>query len=215
MGYYDSFLWLNSFRTSWLDVSMPHITHLGDGVLLGSFTALVLARKRPEIGIGILISLVLVSITIALLKGQVFPDWERPLTVFKDGPFFYFIGLKALKFNSFPSGHSAAAAVVCTWLAWIATPKVWPQILWAAVGILVCYSRTYIGVHFPADILVGSLIGVGVFILTISVILPPISNRLKRQSPQRERRTIIILVGLMGVLFIGDIIRLYTEFYQG
>ncbi|MFV5690248.1 phosphatase PAP2 family protein [Flavobacterium sp. ZT3R25] len=59
---------------------------------------------------------------------------------------------------SFPSGHTAVAFVIATSLS-IAFPK-WYVItfsfLWA---ISVGYSRMFLGVHYPSDVLAGAAIG--------------------------------------------------------
>lgn len=61
---------------------------------------------------------------------------------------------------SFPSGHTSSAFATATSLS-LMYPKwyvIGPSFLWAsAVG----YSRMELGVHYPSDVLVGALIGVG------------------------------------------------------
>jgi undecaprenyl-diphosphatase len=69
---------------------------------------------------------------------------------------------------SFPSGHTAAAFVMATLLAYffpLLTIVVFP---WA---FLVGFSRIYLGVHYPSDILAGMILGVlaaysGIVIIT-------------------------------------------------
>ena len=61
---------------------------------------------------------------------------------------------------SFPSGHTSAAFSLATSIS-LEFPKwyvIAPSMLWAGT---VGYSRMYLGVHYPSDVLVGALIGAG------------------------------------------------------
>ena len=59
--------------------------------------------------------------------------------------------------HSFPSGHSAAAFAFATGagraLPWTASPL-------SALAALVAYSRVHTGVHYPMDVIAGSLCGI-------------------------------------------------------
>jgi membrane-associated phospholipid phosphatase len=60
--------------------------------------------------------------------------------------------------TSFPSGHAASAFAftygVSRHLPWLAVPL-------GLLATLVAYSRVHTGVHYPGDVLVGSVLGAG------------------------------------------------------
>jgi len=59
---------------------------------------------------------------------------------------------------SFPSGHAASAFAFAT-AAGHDLPGAGPPLL--ALATLVAYSRVHTGVHYPGDVVVGSVIGAG------------------------------------------------------
>lgn len=60
--------------------------------------------------------------------------------------------------NSFPSGHTCAAfAAGATWARY--AKKRWLKGLCIAQAVLMGFSRLYVGVHFPSDVLAGCAVG--------------------------------------------------------
>ena len=70
--------------------------------------------------------------------------------------------------SSFPAGHAATAFAGATLLSYFA-PRLTPffVVLAAAIG----FSRIYVGVHYPTDVLAGAAIGVMVGAAAIGIIL--------------------------------------------
>ena len=59
--------------------------------------------------------------------------------------------------SSFPSGHATVAFACATVLA-LAVPRLrWPLF---ALAALIAFSRVYVGVHYPLDVLAGAVLGV-------------------------------------------------------
>jgi undecaprenyl-diphosphatase len=57
---------------------------------------------------------------------------------------------------SLPSGHAATSFAGATLLAWYAPRFAVPLY---ALAVLVAWSRVYVGVHYPLDILAGAALG--------------------------------------------------------
>jgi len=68
------------------------------------------------------------------------------------------------RFLSFPSGHAAISAALVT--SWSLSHPDWyvvaPGATWA-VGVAL--SRLHLGVHYPSDVLAGTVLGVGTAVL--------------------------------------------------
>jgi undecaprenyl-diphosphatase len=61
---------------------------------------------------------------------------------------------------SFPSGHAATSAAGAVILSLLVGRHVWPWLL--ALALLVGFSRVYVGVHYPGDVLAGAALGAAV-----------------------------------------------------
>lgn len=157
------FLFLNGYHFDWLDPIMywatDKMTWLPLYVLLMYF---IVKDYRNETWI------VLISMTIAIVLADQFtstlmkpyfarlrPSHDPTLS----GLVHIVNGYKGGKFG-FASSHAADTFGTATFL-WLLFSKrrkwITVMFLWAA---LMAYSRIYLGVHYPADILVGAFFGV-------------------------------------------------------
>lgn len=84
--------------------------------------------------------------------------------------------LEAPSTFSFPSGHATVAFASATILAFAVPRLRWPLY---ALAALIAFSRVYVGVHYPGDVLAGAVLGVG-----IAIALRMLAGALRRSEPQ-------------------------------
>ncbi len=168
--------WLNSaelgildgiqtlLRNSVFDLLMPLISFLGNGGWIWIATALILLcmKKHRKNGIlvliGLLLGLLICNVALKLSVARPRPCWlneSYPLLIGVPSDY------------SFPSGHTVSSTIAATILTlrerrfgWISIP----------VAVSIAFSRLYLYVHFPTDVLFGALLGVwiGVFVSRIA-----------------------------------------------
>ena len=82
--------------------------------------------------------------------------------------------------TSFPSGHSASAFAFATAVG-DELPLAWPPL--HAVAAAITHSRVHTGVHYPGDVLVGSLMGTGAAVAVRYTGRALTRRRARRQRP--------------------------------
>jgi membrane-associated phospholipid phosphatase len=133
---------------------------------------LALLRRRPELLLLVLAADAVSDLLALAIKR--FVDIERPAVRYAHPK-----ALVAVPHDhSFPSGHAATSFACATVLALAAPRLAIPLYLLAAA---IAYSRVYVGVHYPLDVLAGALLGVGVATALLKLV------RVRRRSPPAPR----------------------------
>ena len=83
--------------------------------------------------------------------------------------------------HSFPSGHAATSFACAATLATFVSRR--GQIVLYVLAAGIAYSRVYVGVHYPLDVLAGAAIGLGV---ATALRRLPEALRRSRRSPQPD-----------------------------
>lgn len=155
----------DSLRCGFLDFVMPKITTLGNGGAIWIILAvcLMISHKYRKYGF-VMISALAVgaligNVCIKPLVARARPCWIESVSLLIQNPRDY----------SFPSGHtlsSVIGAVVLTAanrkFGWFAIP----------LAALIAFSRLYLYVHFPSDVLTAAVMGV-----IIGVAVVKLANR--------------------------------------
>ncbi len=147
-----------TLRTKWhsqaLEIVLTALSRSGNWGLIWLALALVLFLAGTDNGrAGLIFIPVTLYLTLALNYGiKVALNRDRPIA--SEADLKPLVGVPASK--SFPSSHAAmsfAAAVVFTYFH---TP-LWP--LFFGLALAISWTRVYVGVHYPSDVLAGTAVG--------------------------------------------------------
>ena len=146
--------WVVEHRWGPLDLVFEALSLVGSFGLVWLGLALVLGGlswRRPWLALRVAVTILLAEMASGLLKAAIGRD-RPPLADPEPEPL---VGVPAT--HSFPSGHATVSFACATILA-LAIPRLaWPLFGLAA---LVAFSRVYVGVHYPLDIVAGAALGV-------------------------------------------------------
>ncbi len=142
------------FRCDFLDVFLTFVTKLGNGGFIWLFigTLMCCFRKSRRTGVILLCSVaagfLIGEMTIKPMIGRLRPFMDNTaVELLIDPP----------RGFSFPSGHSMSSFAAATALFLCGKRKVsW---LWYLGAALMAFSRLYLYVHYPSDVLVGAVLG--------------------------------------------------------
>ena len=158
-------LWIQMYlRNEVLTPVLTFITHLGDKGLFWIVLSLLLLIKKStrKTGFLSLLSLLITFLIVNVCMKNGFAR-IRPYETLTD---LLFLIEKQSDF-SFPSGHSASSFASAVVLFKQLPKRYGIPIL--ILAVLIAFSRIYMGVHYPTDILAGILIGSIVALLIVYV----------------------------------------------
>lgn len=141
-------------RCDFLDAAMPLISRLCDHGEIWILLAVILLairrtrRQGAALSCGLVLDLVACNLLLKPLFGRVRPFALQPAAALLVEP-----PLDA----SFPSGHTAASFAAVFALKASGSP-LWKPAL--ALALVIAFSRLYLYVHWPSDVLGGALLGI-------------------------------------------------------
>lgn len=143
-----------NIRNPFLDSTMPFITALGD---VGIFwiilcVILLITKKYRKVGIVCALSLIITTI---LGDGIIKNIIQRARPFMSDVNLVLLIAKP--KTFSFPSGHTASSFAAAAALSAYIKPY---GKLFFALAALIAFSRLYLYVHYPSDVIAGIIVGI-------------------------------------------------------
>lgn len=157
------FLFFNNLGNSSWDPFWLLVTDKWTAIPLYVFLLYLIFRKFGVKGAIITAILIALLITVTDQLGNVFKDFfERPRPCRQEGVMEYarFVAERCGRFGYF-SAHASNSMGVAIFIS-IILKKYYRSLIFFLIGwsLLVSYSRVYLGVHYPGDILTGMLVGV-------------------------------------------------------
>ena len=146
---------IQHLRTPFLDETMRFVTSLGNFSIAWVMLALVLILipKTRKIGLVVMVAVILDSVLCNVILKNIFVrprpcDVNTAINLLIPRPSGY----------SFPSGHTSASFAAVAALYFSGERKIWKAAL--ALAILIAFSRMYLYVHYPTDVLGGIICGI-------------------------------------------------------
>jgi undecaprenyl-diphosphatase len=169
-------------RVDALDPVFVVVTTIGNVGLVWIVLAAVLAIAWRRLHVFLLVTAGVFLADLLALGVKVLTDRARPYAAEPDPEPLVDAALDL----SFPSGHAATSFAGATLLASRVPRFAVPLFLLAAA---VAWSRIYVGVHYPADVLVGALLGTVVGAALVYVERVAVASRSASDARRPRRRS--------------------------
>lgn len=176
----NGFLLLNSFHNSLLDHFFKIYTYVGDGLFSVAVFILLLITGRRLLGVQVILAYAISGIISPICKNLFATPRPKAFLLQHNIDYIYIDNIELVGNTSFPSGHTISVFALAAILSLNARNK-WLGFLFFSAAALVGYSRIYLGVHFPEDVLGGSVIGVLTSLLVYYYFTFSYKGKLKQQ----------------------------------
>lgn len=155
------FLYLNGLGSSKFDAFWLGITHPLWWTPLFLLMLYLVFKKYKSRGFWFLFFLLVLSVTATWGTSEIVKTIVRRMRPCQDPEMITQMRrLTCAKYYSFFSGHAGTSFCIATFLSMVLQKKWWIVLIVFAWAALFSYSRIYIGVHYPGDILVGMIVGI-------------------------------------------------------
>ena len=216
----DFFLYLNGMHSPLWDYSMTLFTLTPTWLIFYATILIIIVKKHGKKSLFIFIAIALLILcadqfsgilkhTVQRLRPSNDPAFSQLVHVFfkKGGQF------------GFVSAHAANTFAIATFTSLIFRNRNYSMFIfpWA---IVISYSRIYLGVHYPGDVICGALLGIGVGFGIFKLLnyaesrLSPVNLFARNPLKDREAHRIIevglfiivMCIGISAMLLQNDVI---------
>ena len=190
---------LEGIRTDFLNTLFESITILGEETLMILLVAILWFAIDKRLAQKLLFATVSSLTLNGIIKNiaRVPRPFTRGISCVREG---------TATGYSFPSGHTQEFATWSTVFAW-KFKKLWLSIVTGVLIVLVAFSRMYLGAHYPSDVIVGALLGVG---------MATLANFLFDKVPDTRKLYVgaMVIFTPFIVYFLFEADPLFADFYK-
>jgi len=140
-------------RPKWLDRTVLTVTEFGNGIVTIGVAFALYFIVNPHLAYGFVFGTLTMWLIVELMKVMI--RRSRPFTKLTD---VRIVGVRA-RGKSFPSGHTSQAFYMATILIQCFHLGILGAILLYIAAMLVGFTRMYLGMHYPRDVLAGAILG--------------------------------------------------------